>query len=104
MSTRRQSYNSLKSYSDKNADNDRKNQPQVLKIKAVVVGDDQTLFGKGSLIEKVNYTIIKAVLESGETTNVNFSALVLAMNDAGLHQLVLFRNQATIEAAPSRMH
>jgi hypothetical protein len=67
--------------------------------KAVVVGKEHFLFGKGSSIQNGKDEILKAVLESCEMADEKVTALMLAMNDAGLHQLVhefLLRNQAMI--------
>jgi hypothetical protein len=101
-----------KTDSDKEADGDADdgsdNPPQGLQLKAVLVGDEQFLFGKDTSIETGRKDcILKAVLNSGETTDERVAALVLAMSDAGLHQLVrqfLLQNQALIEAASPGMH
>ena len=107
MITRRTSSNCLKSYFDKDADDYSNNQPQVLKIKAVVVGDDWFLFEKGSSVESGKDAILKAVLESGETADAKVSTLMLALNNDGLHQLVchfMLRNQDMIEYASPVMN
>jgi hypothetical protein len=94
--------------SDNDSDDDADNQPQGLKLKAVIVGDERFLFGKGTTsIENGKDCILKAVLNSGETTDERVAALVLAMSDAGLQQLVrqfFLKNQAMIEAGSPRKH
>ena len=71
------------------------------------MGDKLLFFGKGSLTESGKCSILKEVLESGETANEKVVAPVIAMNDAGLHQLfqyLMLRNQAIVEAVSPVIH
>jgi hypothetical protein len=102
-----QSTTSLNTNFDDDADDDAATSPKGLKLKAVVVGGERFLFGQGTSIETGKDCILKAVLQSGETADERVAALVMAMSDAGLHQLVrefLLKNQAMIEAASPGMH
>jgi hypothetical protein len=97
---------SLEDDSDDAANDEANNQPR-LKLKAVVVGNERFLFGDDDCsTDNKRDSILRAILESGKTAEEKVSALVLAMSDAGLHQLVdefLKKNQVMTPATSTGM-